>query len=70
MTHLDREVEVIQLKYDLELALKALANSRSTTIGDFGTRSCEQIAEHLMLSLGLSRCMVLEDGENGAEVFA
>jgi len=38
--------------------------------GDFGTMSCEHIASHLVEKLGLARCMVLEDGKQGAEVWA
>lgn len=32
----------------------------------FGEDSCEQIAEHIADGMGLNRCEVWEDGENGA----
>ena len=37
---------------------------------EFGSRSCEMIAEELIVTFNLSRCEVSEDGENGTIVTA
>jgi hypothetical protein len=64
----DREVEVIQFKHAVEAYFLALP--RTHNMIDFGTRSCEQIAAEIVENCAADWCEVLEDGENGAEVFA
>ncbi len=64
VTHLDRAVEVIDLKLRLGEALAILAGPER----DFGSLSCEMIADHLRRFLECRACEVLEDGENGAVV--
>jgi len=59
----NREIEIISLKAMID---KHLANFN----GSFGWRSCEAIACDLISTFDLSYCAVLEDGENGAEVWA
>jgi hypothetical protein len=61
--HGDRAVEC----FDLADAARTVLGEFH---GDFGTLSCEHIASHLIQRLGLSRCLVLEDGKQGAEVWA
>ena len=62
VAHGDREVEC----FDLADAVK---DAIAKEFGDsFGTMSCEHIAEWLCKRLGLARCIVLEDGMQGAEV--
>lgn len=63
VSHLDRDIEIIMLKRKIQNHLLAKFN------GDFGSMSCEMIAEHLLNTFGLNYCSVLEDGENGAEVW-
>lgn len=67
VSHADREVEIIDLKRRVITTLESL--SPMTPQGrSFGSLSCEAIATALCDVLHLSRCEVLEDGENGAEV--
>lgn len=62
VSHADRDVEIIMLKR------KAEAFSRSRY--DYGRMSCEMIAKELLDKFKLKTCTVLEDGENGAKVYA
>lgn len=66
VTHADRQVEIILLKRQMTEWLSATYG----TPCQFGGRSCEQIAEHLLVAFALSSCEVLEDNENGAKVTA
>lgn len=61
VTHDDRDVEIIRLKRAMEAHLTGYAMEQG---------SCEMLARHLAAVFGLSYCMVLEDGENGAELIA
>lgn len=61
--HSDRDVEIIKFKRELWEHL------RSSYGGELGAMSCEMLAEDLVRRFGLSYCSVLEDGENGAEVY-
>lgn len=58
----NREIEIISFKEEI----KAYLESKN---GDFGSLSCEMIAEDLLKRFGLSYVKVLEDNENGAEVW-
>lgn len=62
--HDDRELEIIMFKNSI------LSFLEKTYSGDFGTRSCEQIAKIILKFYNLDYCQVLEDNENGAEVWA
>lgn len=64
VTHSDRDVEIILLKREIEKWLR-------DTYGmpcEFGSMSCEHIAEALLDKFQLSSCTVTEDGENGGIV--
>ena len=66
VTHADRDIEIIMLKREIQTFL-------SHTFGptcNFESMSCEHIAQKLVRVFELSYCEVLEDGENGAEVYA
>lgn len=64
--HADRDVEII----DLRRRAIDLLTGRFGEPCEFGTLSCEHIAEFLLVRLHLSRCTVLEDGENGGVAYA
>lgn len=72
VTHLDRDIEIIQLKRQileyLKGQFKPVPGYNVYTIIDFETLSCEQIAAILLEKFELNYCKVLEDGENGAEL--
>jgi hypothetical protein len=61
--HNDRDVEIIMLKREIESYLQKAYK------GQFGSKSCEMIAEELLELFNLNYCSVLEDNENGAEIF-
>lgn len=63
-----REVEIIMLKQDVEKYLMNHYGNEDKTICNFGSMSCENIAEELMGRFNLISCEVLEDGENGARI--
>lgn len=60
VTHNDRDIEIIMLKRDLQIY--------SGKGYDYGTWSCEEIAEDLLHKFQLKSCCVLEDNENGAKI--
>lgn len=64
VAHNNREIEIIRFKREMEAWL------RHTFVGNFGPRSCEDIAEVLLNRYELQSCTVLEDGENGAMITA
>ena len=62
----DRDIECFDL---LDAARNSLEGFRSSDgTYDFGSMSCEHIAEHLLNDLPLIACTVLEDGLQGATV--
>lgn len=63
VTHLNRDVEIIALRRDME------AHCQWAFAGPHH-KSCELMAAELLSHFELVRCQVLEDGENGAEVRA
>lgn len=65
VSHLNRDIEIICFKREVKAYLE---NKYGTPCCDFGTMSCEMIAEELVTIFSLSYCSVLEDGENGAEI--
>lgn len=62
--HTDRDVEIILLKRSIEQWLER----RFGRPCEFGSMSCEMIAERLVEAFNLRACTVTEDGENGAVV--
>lgn len=63
VTHNDRDIEIIQLKRQMSDHLKYEIDS------DLGSTSCESLAERLLNDFDLDYCSVLEDNENGAEIW-
>lgn len=64
VSHTNRDTEIILFK-------SCIANYIERKFGrpaNFGRLSCEDIALILAKEFQLARCIVLEDGENGAEV--
>ncbi len=64
VTHEDRDIEFIALKWKIQDYLTNLVGK------DMGSWSCEKLAQELVYSFKLNYCEVSEDGENGAEVWA
>ena len=64
VTHTDRDIEIILLKRRIETFL--ILNNPN---GYMGSSSCEMVADKLMSGFDLNYCQVLEDGENGAEIW-
>jgi hypothetical protein len=63
VTHTDRDVEIIMLKRRIKAYIEDSFGK------DFGRMSCEDIATDLLMHFDLVSCSVLEDGENGANVW-
>jgi|TARA_R110001592_G_scaffold76711_1_gene231316 hypothetical protein len=63
VTHDDRDIEIILLKRKINNYLKEMFPVT------FGEMSCEMIAKLILECFQLSYCKVLEDNENGAEVW-
>lgn len=68
VTHEDRDIEIINLKREINIVLQqTYGNEQGVLL--LGRKSCEMIASELVQAFNLNYCSVLEDGENGAEVF-
>lgn len=68
VSHGDRDIEIIKLKHKMELHfVQYFCNHKR--LCRFGNRSCEMLAEELCAQFDLNYCEVLEDNENGAEVW-
>lgn len=65
VNHDDRDIEIIMLKRQILDFLE----SKYGKVCEFGSRSCEMIAVELRDTFQLNYCSVLEDNENGAEVW-
>jgi hypothetical protein len=63
--HGDRDIEIIMFKHQIEDYL----DKRYGRVAEFGSKSCEMIAQELKEIFELNYCSVLEDNENGAEVW-
>lgn len=61
--HDDRQIEILAFR-------REMARYCNSTFCGPHTMSCEMMARRLMSEFRLSRCRVLEDNENGAEVVA
>lgn len=68
--HPDRDTEFIMLKHKVKRYLEQEYYNDASKCCNFGSMSCEQIAEDLILEFNLSWCEVNEDLENGAIVYA
>lgn len=67
--HDDRDVEIIMFKRTIERYLHARFFDAQYKCLNFEAMSCEMIAKELFNEFGLFYCSVLEDNENGAEVY-
>lgn len=67
---LDREVEIIKLKREIQDYLKRNYFDESLGMCDFKGMSCEQIGQDLLLAYNLHSCEVLEDNENGSITYS
>jgi hypothetical protein len=65
VTHADRDIEILMLR---RRGIEVLCGEYGLPC-EFGSLSCEHIADFLLRALNLSRCKVLEDGENGAVAY-
>jgi len=63
VTHDDRDIEIILLKRTINQFLEDMYPKT------FGDMSCEMIAKELLNVFELNYCSVLEDNENGAEIW-
>lgn len=66
VTHNDRDIEIIQLKHQMELFLMTEWMDHTMNCCYFGSLSCEDLAEMMLDRFELVRCSCLEDNENGA----
>ncbi|MEO6303593.1 MAG: hypothetical protein ABIP51_10500 [Bacteroidia bacterium] len=69
VTHSNRDIEIIMFKREITKYLLKEYDCGDNGWCEFGTLSCEAIAEILMKKFDLHYCSVLEDNENGAECF-
>lgn len=70
VTHDDRDIEIIQLKRKIKDYLFEVYGMPFPKVAcQFGARSCEMLAKELLIEFDLNYCSVLEDNENGAEIF-
>lgn len=69
VTHSDRDVEIIMFKREVLNYLFEKYSKTILPICEFGPMSCEMISEELLKRFDLQYCSVLEDNENGAEVW-
>ena len=65
VNHDDRDIEIIMFKHKIQDYL----TEKYGVVAEFGGMSCEMIAKELLNKFELSYCSVLEDNENGAEVW-
>ena len=65
VTHDDRDIEIIRLKREVLNFLE----KKYGKVCWFGGMSCEMIAKILLDEFELNYCSVLEDNENGAEIW-
>lgn len=64
--HNDRDIEIIQLKHRMDEFIQNIILEDSL---DIGRTSCEDLCERLLKRFDLDYIKVLEDGENGAEIY-
>lgn len=66
VTHSDRDTEFIQLTHKIKTYLHEEYFSTEAQCCFFGDKSCEMIAEELLIEFNLSECEVQEDEESSA----
>jgi len=64
VSHNNRDIEFIEFKNKLEVYVKT-----AYPINTVHSLSCEDVAHSLLTEFGLSYCKVMEDNENGAEIW-
>jgi hypothetical protein len=69
VSHLDRDIEIINLKREINAYLNNIYAEPNSSVLIFGSKSCEMIALDLLKMFDLNYCSVLEDNENGAEIY-
>lgn len=71
VSHDDRDVEIILFKRLILKYFHEKYNPKYPEVGPFkfGAMSCEMIARELLEEFQLEYCSVLEDNENGAEIY-
>ena len=71
VSHDDRDIEIIKLKREIRYHLldRWGVGHRGAEGCDFKNMSCEMIAKKLLYKFDLCYCSVLEDNENGAEIY-
>lgn len=67
--HDDRDVEFIDFKHRIQKYLNDRYYNTDKKCLLFEALSCEMIAKELLEYFKLSYCSVMEDNENGAEIF-
>lgn len=68
VNHDDRDIEFIMLKHNIIKYLNERYYCGGISMCEFGSMSCEMIANELISQFELDVCEVSEDGENGAIV--
>lgn len=69
VTHTDRDIEFIQFKRNVLGFLQKEYKKEKDKIYDIGSYSCEMLCGLLMERFGCIYVKVMEDNENGAEMF-
>lgn len=64
VTHADRQIEFINAKNRIEAYIQKYYYGK-----DIGSKSCEMIAGELLIEFGAYHVKVLEDNENGGEIY-
>jgi hypothetical protein len=63
VTHGNRDIEFIDFKHKIQNYIQQKYYSTTYGCCNFGTMSCEHIAEELLTQFSLRKCSVSEDGE-------
>ena len=69
VNHDFRDIEFIMFKRNIEAYLRKKYYRDDYRCHFFGAKSCEMIAKELLKEYGCSYVCVMEDNENGAEVY-
>ena len=69
VNHSDRDIEIILFKREVMNFMKKEWGSLQGDWLEFGTMSCEMIAQRLLENFDCKKVKVTEDGENGAVVW-